>query len=399
MSAKAPATLRRTRPRAPVADAPPIDKALLWAALSLLGLGLVMMASASVAIADRAVGQPWYFLLRQSLFAGVGLFAAFVVLRTPLDLLQRHSGALLLLAIALLAVLMVPGVGKEVNGSTRWLTFGPLNVQPAEFAKLCMILYLSAYLVRRGEEVRNAVSGFAKPMLVVALLCALLLMQPDFGTAAVLAGTAACMMFLGGVRLRQFGILIAVVLGALATLAVSSPYRLARITAFVDPWADPFASGFQLTQALIAFGRGEWFGVGLGSSIQKLFYLPEAHTDFLFAVLAEELGLAGSLAVILVFAFIVAKAFMIGRRAERADRLFGAWLAYGIGVWIGLQSFINIGVNMGVLPTKGLTLPLMSYGGTSLVMSCIAIALLLRVDFETRQTLFRRLGRPEEDAW
>lgn len=399
MSTRIPATLNRVKPRAPVAEELILDKALMWAALTLLGLGLVMMASASFAIADRASGQPWQFLIRQSMFAGIGLLAAFITLRLPLELLQRYSGSLLLLALGLLVLVLVPGIGKEVNGSTRWLSFGPLNVQPAEVAKLCMILYLSAYLVRRGEEVRNAVSGFAKPMLIVALMCALLLFQPDFGTAAVLTGTTTCMMFLGGVRLRQFVILIALVLSALAALAVSSPYRLARITTFIDPWADPFASGFQLTQALIAFGRGEWFGVGLGSSIQKLFYLPEAHTDFLFAVLAEELGLAGSLAVILLFAFIVARAFMIGRRAERAGKQFGAGLAYGIGVWIGLQAFINIGVNMGLLPTKGLTLPLMSYGGTSLVISCVAIALLLRIDHETRMTLFRRLGRDQEGAW
>ncbi len=399
MISRIPATLKRTKPRAPAAEPFVVDKALLWAALTLLGIGLVMMASASIAIADRSLGQPWYFLLRQSLFAGVGLLAAFIVLRMPLELVERYSSLLLLGAFALLLVLFIPGIGKEVNGSTRWLALGPVNVQPAELAKLALILYLSAYLVRRGEEVRNAIGGFAKPMLVVVLLCLLLLLQPDFGTAVVLAGTATAMMFLGGVRLRQFVILIAFAGAALAALAVSSPYRLTRIMTFIDPWADPFASGFQLTQALIAFGRGEWFGVGLGSSIQKLFYLPEAHTDFVFAVIAEELGLAGSLAVILLFAFVVARAFMIGRRAERADKPFGAWLAYGIGVWLGLQAFINIGVNMGVLPTKGLTLPLMSYGGTSLVVSCVAIALLLRVDHETRQTLLRRLGRDREAPW
>lgn len=388
------AIMRQPRARTPLgADDLVIDKALLWAALSLLGFGLVMMASASLAISERNLGQPYYYLLRQSMFAGIGLLAAFTVLRLPLEVLQRCSSALLLLGMFLLALLLVPGIGKEVNGSTRWLSLGPVNLQPAELAKLFTVIYLAGYLVRHGDEVRNAVSGFAKPMLVVALLCMLLLQQPDFGTAAVLTATVVCMMFLAGVRLRQFAFLLGFVTMALAAIAVASPYRLARITTFLDPWADPFASGFQLTQALIAFGRGEWFGVGLGSSIQKLFYLPEAHTDFLFAVIAEELGLAGSLAVILLFAFIVTRAFMIGRRAERANKPFGAFLAYGIGAWLGLQAFTNIGVNMGLLPTKGLTLPLMSYGGSSLVVSCVAIALLLRVEHETRMTLLRRLGK------
>jgi cell division protein FtsW len=229
-------------------------------------------------------------------------------------------------------------------------------------------------------------------MALLAVLCVLLLAEPDFGTAAVLMGTAMGMMFLGGVRLWQFGVLLAFVLLALAGLAISSPYRMARVTAFLDPWADPFASGFQLTQALIAFGRGEWFGVGLGSSIQKLFYLPEAHTDFLFAVVAEELGLAGSIAVIALFTFIVARSFMIARRAETAGRPFAAYLAYGLGLWFGLQAYTNIAVNMGLLPTKGLTLPLMSSGGSSMVAACVAMGLLLRVDVESRRALQRHVG-------
>jgi cell division protein FtsW len=257
-----------------------------------------------------------------------------------------------------------------------------VNFQPSELVKLFVVVYLAGYLVRRGDEVRESVKGFLKPMALVGLIGVLLLLEPDFGAAAVITATVLGMMFLGGVRLWQFGVLFLVMSAGMAALAISSPYRMARLTSFVNPWADPFNSGFQLTQALIAFGRGEWLGVGLGGSIQKLFYLPEAHTDFLFAVLAEELGLLGVVAVIALFAILVWRAFVIGQSAASAGNRFGAYTAYGIGMWLGLQAFINLGVNMGVLPTKGLTLPLMSYGGSSIVMSCVAVALLLRVSHE-----------------
>lgn len=374
-----------------------VDTTLLWTALGLLGIGVVMLASASFAVAERSMGQPYYYVSRQAIFVMIGLAAGFVVSRLPLTLAERHGGAALLLAIGLLMLVLVPGIGKEVNGATRWLPLGPFNLQPSEFAKLFTVVFLAGYLVRRGDELRRDPLGFIKPMVLVALIGVLLLIEPDFGTAAVLTATAMGMLFLGGARLWQFAVLGLLILGALAGLAVSSPYRMARITAFMDPWADPFASGFQLTQALIAFGRGEWFGVGLGSSIQKLFYLPEAHTDFLMSVLGEELGLLGTVAVILLFGLLVVRAFAIGRRAEHADKPFGAYLAYGIGLWLGLQAFVNIAVNMGLLPTKGLTLPLMSYGGSSLIVSCMAVGLLLRINHETRMALVRRLGK--ESPW
>jgi cell division protein FtsW len=382
------------RPRAARGGEPlELDLGLLYAVVLALGFGLVMMASASFGIADRELGQPVYYLWHQVVYTAAGLLAAgWIVSSLSLELLERHSGRLLIVAIVILVLVLLPGIGKEVNGSTRWLSLGVTRVQPSEFAKLLIIVYLASYLVRRGNEVRSALSGFIKPMAVLAVVCVLLLAEPDFGTAAVLMGTAMGMMFLGGVRIWQFGVLLLFVLLALAGLAISSPYRMARVTGFLDPWADQFGSGFQLTQALIAFGRGEWFGVGLGSSIQKLFYLPEAHTDFLFAVVGEELGLAGSIAVIALFTFIVAKSFMIARRAETAGRPFAAHLAYGLGLWFGLQAYTNIAVNMGLLPTKGLTLPLMSYGGSSMLAACMAMGLLLRIDVESRRALQRHVG-------
>jgi cell division protein FtsW len=373
-----------TRPRTP--PRLPLDPWLLGVALGLIALGLVMVGSASLTIAERQTGQPYYFLIRQALYVALGLLLARVVVRTRLVYWEKAGPALLIATVVLLFLVLIPGIGREVNGSMRWIALGPVNVQVSELAKLFVIVYLAGYLVRRGDQVRGTARGFLKPMILLALISALLLQEPDFGAAAVLVVTAVALMFLGGVRLWQFGALLLLVVAALGVLAVSSPYRLARLTTFLNPWADPFNSGFQLTQALIAIGRGEWLGVGLGGSVQKLFYLPEAHTDFLFAVLAEEMGLLGSLAVIAGFAFIVWRAFSIGAMAERAGNLFGAYLAAGVGIWIGLQAFVNLGVNMGLLPTKGLTLPLMSYGGSSMVVTCLAVALLLRIDYEVRLT-------------
>lgn len=358
----------------------PLDGALLTAALVLLAVGLVMVASASVSIAERQTGDPFYYLWRQSAFVTVGLLVGFAVLNVRLVYWERLGPWMLLLGLSLLAVVLI--LGREINGSVRWLSLGSVNFQPSEIVKLFVVVYLAGYLVRRGDEVRESVKGFLKPMALVGLIAVLLMMEPDFGATAVIAATVLGMMFLGGVRLWQFGILFLLLVLAFAALAVASPYRVARLTSFVNPWADPFNSGFQLTQALIAFGRGEWLGVGLGGSIQKLFYLPEAHTDFLFAVLGEELGLLGVVMVIGLFALIVWRAFVVGQSAAQAGDRFGAYAAYGIGMWLGLQAFINLGVNMGVLPTKGLTLPLMSYGGSSIVMSCVAVALLLRISHE-----------------
>jgi cell division protein FtsW len=357
-----------------------LDVWLLGVVLFLLALGLVMVMSASVSLAERQTGNPFYFMWRQSIFVAVGLALGYGILKIRLVYWERLGPYFLMLGIALLVVVLL--IGREVNGSMRWLAFGPIHLQPSELIKLFVVVYLAGYLVRRGEEVRNTTKGFLKPMAVVGLVGVFLLLEPDFGATVVLTATVLGMMFLAGVRLWQFAALFAVMLAGMAALAISSPYRLERLTSFINPWADPFNSGFQLTQALIAFGRGEWFGVGLGGSIQKLFYLPEAHTDFLFAVLAEELGLVGAITVIILFSVLVWRAFLIGRSALQSGSFFGAYLAYGIGLWIGLQSFINLGVNMGVLPTKGLTLPLMSYGGSSIVMSCMACALLLRVSHE-----------------
>lgn len=360
----------------------PLDWILLMLIAALLGSGLVMIASASVAIADRNLGEPAYYLLRQMTYVGLGLGAAWIVWQIPLALWQRLGPLMLMVALLLLAVLLIPGVGRTVNGATRWLMIGPFNLQVSEVAKLAMIIYLSGYLVRRGDEVRTTVKGFIKPMVLVAVASALMLAEPDFGAAVVLAATALGMMFLGGVQIWLFGVLVMLASSAMALLAITSPYRLERLTTFLNPWADPFNSGFQLTQALIAFGRGEWFGVGLGSSVQKLFYLPEAHTDFVYAVLVEELGVAGGVVVIALFTLLVARILKIAQRASQAGMHFGSYICYGVAIWVALQAFVNMGVNMGLLPTKGLTLPLMSYGGSSIIAICVALALVQRVALE-----------------
>ena len=358
----------------------PLDAWLLGITLLLVALGLVMVMSASVSIAERQMGNSFYYFWRQSAYVAVGLLTGYAILQVRLVYWERLGSYFLLLGFVLLVSVLL--LGREVNGSVRWLAVGPFNFQPSEFAKLFIVVYMAGYLVRRGDEVRNSIKGFLKPMGLVALIGMLLLLEPDFGAAVVIAATVLGMMFLAGVRLWQFGALFSIMLASLAILAISSPYRVKRLTSFVNPWENPFDSGYQLTQALIAFGRGEWFGVGLGGSVQKLFYLPEAHTDFLFAVLAEELGLLGAVMVIALFAVMVWRAFVIGRSAMEDSNYFGAYLSFGIGLWLGLQAFINLGVNMGVLPTKGLTLPLMSYGGSSIVVSCMACALLLRVSHE-----------------
>lgn len=362
-----------------------VDKQLLATALFLLCLGLVMVGSASTSIAEKNLNDAFYFFWRQFGYALVGLLSAALVLRISMEFWERAGIYLMLLSILLLLLVFMPGLGREVNGSQRWIMLGPVSVQVSEFVKLFVVVYLAGYLVRHHSEVCSRAAGFLRPLALLTLLALLLLFEPDYGAVAVLFVTAFGLMWLGGVRFVQFLLLLLSLVAAMALLAVTSPYRMQRLTAFLNPWADPYDSGFQLTQALIAFGRGEWFGVGLGSSVQKLFYLPEAHTDFLFAVMAEELGLFVVVLVIAAYLLLVLKALSIGRRAERREQPFAGYVAYGIGIWIGLQAFINIGVNMGVLPTKGLTLPLMSYGGSSLVVMCMAVAMLLRIDFETRK--------------
>ncbi len=364
---------------------PLYDPWLVFSVLSIISVGLLMVASSSIVISEKQYGQAFHYLFHQLAYAGLGGIIALFVLNIKTEVWYKLGPYILIISIALLALVLVPGVGKTVNGSTRWIGFGSLSLQVSEFAKFAVIIYLAGYLVRREEEVRQSASGFIKPMLILCMIAVLLLAEPDFGACVVIMSTALGMMFLAGVRLRQFTVLLIGVVGAAAMLAITSPYRMARLTGFLNPWANQFDSGYQLTQSLIAFGRGGWFGVGLGESVQKLFYLPEAHTDFMFAVIAEELGLIGVLGVILLFVLFVARALSIGRRAYLANNPFSAYVAYGISLWVGIQAVVNIGVNSGLLPTKGLTLPFMSYGGSSMLIMCVLVALLLRIDFETRR--------------
>lgn len=363
---------------------PHYDYWLLSVVFMLLSIGLVMVASASITIADRSYGGPFYFFWRQLIAVLIGLTMALVIMRLPLILWQKAGPWLMILGALGLVLVLVPGIGREVNGSLRWIWIGPVSVQGSELVKIFLIVYLAGFLVRHGDEVRSTFNGFIRPILIVTMIAGLLLLEPDFGSAVVLFCTALGMLFMAGVPLGRFFAWMLVAIMCLVSLAVFSPYRLQRLTSFLDPWQDPFKTGFQLTQALIAFGRGEWFGVGLGSSVQKLFYLPEAHTDFVFAVMGEELGLAGCVSVILLYFFLVWRAFVIAQVAAGQGKQFAANTAYGIGLIIGLQAFINIGVNTGVLPTKGLALPLISYGGNSMVVNFILLALLLRVEYENQ---------------
>ena len=371
-----------------------LDGWLAASALALALLGAVMVASASITMAERVHDQPFYFLLRQLLYLGAGGFAAAVCMAVPSSALERTAPLLLAAGFALLLLVLVPGVGHEVNGATRWLRFGPLNVQASEPARLAILVYLCGYVARRGELLEAGFRGLWQPLLVVTAAGSLLMMQPDFGATAVLFAMAIAVLFVGGMKLGYL-LLMGLAGGAsLALLVLTSEYRMRRLTAFLDPWADQWGSGFQLTQSLIAIGRGEWFGVGLGESVQKLFYLPEAHTDFIFAVYAEEFGLLGVFLMILLFVLLVWRAFAISAAAAAARRPFQACLAFGLGTWLGIQAFINIGVNMGLLPTKGLTLPLVSYGGSSLVVTGASIGLLLRIHYELSADGLARRARP-----
>ena len=367
------------------------DPWLLGVFLLLLIFGLVMVASASVSIADRQFDDPLHYFWRQGAAAVMGLMLAYITMRLPLKLWEQASLPLLVIGTAMLVLVLVPGIGTEINGARRWISLGPANLQASEPVKLCVIIFMAGYLVRQAESIRTSLGGFIRPIGVLTLISALLLLEPDYGASVVLFATSLGMMFLGGVPLGRFFAWMGVASTALASLAVLSPYRLQRLMSFTDPWQDPYNTGFQLTQALIGFGRGDWLGVGLGGSVQKLFYLPEAHTDFVYAVIAEELGFAGCALVILLFCFIVWRAFTIGQLAMQAGQAFAAYVAYGIGLLIGMQAFINMGVNMGILPTKGLTLPLMSYGSNSLVVTSILIGLLLRIDYETRTSTRARM--------
>lgn len=367
------------------AQAPsPFDRWFVAAVLAILLIGLLMMTSASIAISDKTAQQPFYFLFNQLIRLAIGVGVGCVIVQVNTETMEKYSGYLLLGVMMMLCLVLIPGIGHSVNGSYRWLGFGPLGFQVSELAKLVMVIYMAGYLVRRNAEIQHELSGFVKPMLILAATAALLLKEPDFGATVVITVTAMGMMFMGGMRLRHFAALLIGAAGLLAVIAISAPYRLARLTSFMDPWKRPFDTGYQLTQSLIAFGRGGWLGTGLGKSIQKMFYLPEAHTDFLFAVIAEELGVIGMFAIIGLFTLLVIRIFIIGREAQRQERHFSGYVAYGCGLWVAIQFIVSIGVNSGLLPTKGLTLPLMSYGGSSMLVNCFMIAVLLRIDYENR---------------
>jgi len=362
-----------------------VDAALTAAVIALLAIGAIMVGSASISLADREMGEPLFFLARHTGAVLIGCAGALFVLAIPMQVWFRLNALMLLGAMALLASVMLPGIGHTVNGSTRWLDLGPLTLQPSEPARLALLLYIASYIVRHQQDVSSSLLGFLKPMIVIGAACGLLLSEPDFGAAVVLTATSLGMLFVGGARLRDFSLVVIVASGALVSLAFSSSYRLQRLTGFMDPWADPYASGFQLTQSLIAIGRGEWLGVGLGDSVQKLFYLPEAHTDFVFAVLAEELGVVGATLVIGLFGVVIYKAITLGPRAAAVGLPYQGLVSTGIGLMLGLQASINVGVNLGLLPTKGLTLPLISYGRTSAVVTVVSIGFLMRAYHEVRE--------------
>ncbi len=360
-----------------------LDPVLSIVFVSLLTIGVIMVASSSISVADRNFSNPFYYLQRQLVFVVIGLLAALSVFKIRLVQWEKSGMSLLMFALFLLVLVLIPGIGKTVNGSTRWLPMGVFNLQVSELVKLFLVVYVAGYLVRHGDAVRSSLVGFLKPMVMVGFAGLLLLMEPDFGATVVIMGTVLGMTFLAGARFSQFISFVFMFVCAALLLVVTSPYRMQRLTSFANPWADPFDSGFQLTQSLIAIGTGGWFGTGLGGSVQKLFYLPESHTDFLFAVLSEELGFVGVSVVILLYSALFFRSLKIAAQAEAAGNYFAAYMAYGIGIWLSMQAVINMGVNVGLLPTKGLTLPLMSYGGSSLIVSCMAVGLLLRIYYET----------------
>src|SRR5690606_28887324 len=359
-----------------------LDTRLLLAVVALASIGLVMVASASISYAAHTYDDAFFFFKRHLIYLGLGLVFGFAVFQLPVRVWYRYSNLIVAGSLLLLLLVLIPGTGREVNGSRRWISLGILNLQVAEVAKLAAIIYIAAYLQRHQFAIKAVWHTFLRPLMFIIAMVALLLAQPDFGSAVVILGTVMGLFFLGGVRLWVFGGLLGAAVGSLALLAVSSPYRMKRLVSFLDPWSDQFNSGYQLVQSLIAFGRGEWFGVGLGNSVQKLFYLPEAHTDFVFAIFAEEMGLFGVVLVIGLLVFLVLRIFAIARLAVHRQDWFAAYAVFGIGILFAGQAFINIGVTSGLLPTKGLTLPFVSYGGSSLLISSVMIALVLRIGSE-----------------
>ena len=361
-----------------------IDWTLLSLWLVLMSVGLVMVASASVAFAAANYGDAWYFAKRHGVYMAMGVTVAMVVVSIPMSVWQRYAGYFLLLTLLLLVIVLIPGVGKKVNGSQRWLSLGILSVQVSEIAKFCAVVFFASFFARRYHELHFGWQGFLKPLLVVGLFVVLLLLEPDFGSSVVLSATVFAMMFIAGVRMWHFLLLIGLGVASLGAVAVFSPYRMQRLITFLDPWADQFNTGYQLTQSLIGFGRGEWFGLGLGNSLQKLFFLPEAHTDFIFAIIAEEFGLIGATIVIGLFVALILRIFTIAKNNLAVGKAFAAFAAFGVAILFSFQVFINVGVASGLLPTKGLTLPFISYGGSSLLVSCVLLAFVMRIEWEVR---------------
>ncbi|MBU2984524.1 putative lipid II flippase FtsW [Saccharophagus degradans] len=359
-----------------------LDFSLYATVAILISVGIVMVASSSLDFAAERYHDTWFFVRKQITFLAMGLVGGLVILAVPMSVWNKYSGLLLILAFFLLMAVLIPGIGKVVNGSRRWLSLGPFSMQASEIAKFCLIVYFASYLARRNEELRTQWSGFLKLTAVLLIIVLLLLLEPDFGSSVVISATLGCMMFVAGVPLARFLLLAISGVAGLALMAVASPYRWERLVAFMDPWATQFDSGYQLVQSLIAFGRGGWFGVGLGNSLQKLFFLPEAHTDFIFAIFTEEFGFIGAIALIGVFGFFLYRLVILFRRASEQEQFFSSYVVFGIGVMLAMQAFINMGVASGFLPTKGLTLPFISYGGSSLLITCGLMALVFRVNLE-----------------
>lgn len=363
----------------------PFDPVLLCTAIFIMLTGFVMITSASLDVAAKNYNNAFHFAMRHGIFIVISMIGAAIVWKVSIKRWYSAGPYLLAFGLLLLVAVLIPGIGKEVNGSQRWIRAGVLNLQASEVAKFCMIMYLGGYLVRRLTDVRSSWKGVMRPILPLGFFVFLLIMEPDYGAAVVLMASVMGMIFLSGMRFSQFLVILSGALVTVSSLAVIQPYRLARLKSFQDPWADPFGSGYQLSQAQIAFGRGEWFGTGLGNSVQKLFYLPEAHTDFVFSVLSEELGLLGAMIVVVLYLLMIFRVFSIGRQAEKQQQFFMAFITYGFALVLSAQVLINIGVNVGAVPTKGLTLPLLSYGGSSLIVCTAMIAVILRIDYELKQ--------------
>lgn len=365
-----------------------VDWTLLGLWLALMTIGLIMVASASVAFAAANYSDAWYFAKRHAVYMVMGMSLALMVACIPMSVWQRYSGYLLVATLVLLVIVLIPGIGKKVNGSQRWISLGIISIQISEIAKFAAVVFFASFFARRYQELHSGWQGFLKPLLVVGLMALLLLLEPDFGSAVVICSTVFAMMFIAGVKIWHFTLLIGIGVSALGAVAIFSPYRMQRLITFLDPWADQFNTGYQLTQSLIGFGRGEWFGLGLGNSLQKLFFLPEAHTDFIFAIIAEEFGLVGAVALLTLFAVLIVRIFALARLNLAAGRIFPALATFGIAILFSIQVFINAGVASGLLPTKGLTLPFISYGGSSLLINCVLMAFVMRAQWEMRGFAF-----------